>query len=555
MSSKGAAAGVPITVSLTRFRWPKSQIARFVARRNIRSAAFWALAFGAIVASKVAAYVSIYPTAQERLNLAASFSSNVGMSALFGTPRHLETVAGYAVWNGMAGPMMVGAMWAFLLSTKTLRGEEVSGRWELLLSGQTSARRATANALVGLAASVAVLYVVTAITFVATGMMRGANFSVQGSCFFALAAVCGAAMFMAVGALTSQLMATRSGAAGLAAAVFGVSYLLRAVGDTTSYTWLTDVSPLGWVEKLQPLFGSDPVWLFPIAGLTVAASLLAIYLAGKRDLGASIIADREQAKPHTLLLGSPLGAAFRLTRASTFSWVIVIAFMSWFFGYLTKSAEQAVTSSGTIAKGVSRLTQTTQTPGASLFLGVIFLMITTVAMCYVASAVGRIRQDEADGYLDNYLVRAVSRMGWLRGRIALVLTVIIVLSVLSGIGAWSGEASQQIGLSFHVMLMAGLNLIAPSVFVLGVAIASLAVVPRATTTVAFGAIVWSFLVQLLSSGISLSHWVLDTSVLHHVNLAPAVDPNWQSASVLAALGIALCIFGAFVFNTRDLASE
>ena len=80
-------------------------------------------------------------------------------------------------------------------------------------------------------------------------------------------------MFLAIGALTSQLSPTRRQANGLAAAVFGVSFLVRMAADTVAgLDWMRWASPLGWVENLHPLTGSQPLALVPILLLTVAAA-------------------------------------------------------------------------------------------------------------------------------------------------------------------------------------------------------------------------------------------------------------------------------------------
>jgi ABC-2 type transport system permease protein len=54
---------------------------------------------------------------------------------------------------------------------------------------------------------------------------------------------------------------------------------------------------------------------------------------------------------------------------------------------------------------------------------------------------------------------------------------------------------------------------------------------------------------------SSSHWLLDTSVFHHMAAAPGVSPDWTSAAALAAVGAAAALAGGVAFARRDLASE
>ncbi len=552
--SMGVADAVAPERRMRRFRSPETVIMRFVARRTVRSAAFWAIIFGAFVASKSAGYASAYPTLKDRLNLSATFGNNVGLSALFGVPHKIETVAGFTIWNTLSVMMIVGAIWAFLLATRTFRGEEDAGRWEMLLAGHTTARRATANALVGLGLSLSALYAVAAAAFILVGKIHAVDFGVQAALFFALAATSGAAMFVSIGALCSQLMPTRSRAASLAAGVFGLSFLLRAMASITSAHWLLNLSPLGWIDKLQPLYGSQPVWLVPIICLTLALSIVSIMLAGTRDLGASLISDHDSAPAHTSLLGSPFGAAVRLTRVTTLSWLATTTAFALFFGLLTKSATQAFSQSSGLQHRINGVISA-PTFGAKTFLGVVFFLLMPLLMAFAASSIGHVREDEAQGYLDNFLVRPVSRLRWLWSRVMLIVLGIVVAGWLSGVGVWAGTASQHTDIGFGTLFTAASNIIAPALLTLGVGIFALGIVPRLTTVLAYSLIAWSFLIEIVSSGLHLNHWLLDTSVLHHVSLAPASNPNWHADAALAAIALALCLIGGLAFNRRDLANE
>lgn len=527
-------------------------IARFVARRSLKGAALWGMAFGVIVASKAIDYASIYPTPAARAKIAATFSNNVGLNALLGRPHQINTVVGFASWNALSVTIIIGAIWAFLLATKNLRGEETSGRWELMLAGRNTARQATSNVLLGLGGGLAVLFAVTGLAFIAIGHVHTVNFSPQAALFLAVACISAAAEFLAVGALVSQLMPTRSRAASMAAAIFGACFMLKAVGDASGATWLLNVSPLGWIEKLQPLYDPQPQWLLLIAGFIALLVGLTVFLAGRRDLGDSTFADKDTAKARTGLLTSPLGLATRLTRVTSVSWILGIGLLALFYGLLTKAAAQAFNASQKALKVESSLVHSSQHAGAVLFLGIVFLFVMALTMAYTASAVGAMREEEADGYLDNLLVRPVSRLRWLAGRVVLAVVVVTLAGIIGGVATWIGVATQHIDVSFHSLLLAGLNTLAPAYFTLGLGILALGLVPRITTFVVYGALAWSFLLQLLSSGINLNHWFLDTSIMQHVPLAPAANPNWAVAAILTGLGLLAAIVGTLIFRARDL---
>jgi len=316
-----AAASASLAAGRVRYRLPQLTIARFTARRAMRSGALWGLVFGLYVYDNAFAFNSVAPTTAARDLLLATMASNPGLKALLGDTSGITTRAGFTDWRAIGVSVIVASVWGLLSATKALRGEEAAGRWELFLSGRTTSRRAAASALAGLGAGVLAMYVMTALLTALVGARHNVGIGPGPSLFFAAAVVAGAAMFAAIGALAGQVMATRARASGLAAAVFGLAFMLRALGDSASGAhWMVYVSPLGWVEQLRPLSGAQPLWLLPIAGLTGLCAAGTVLLAG-RDLGASLLADKDSAAPRTALLGSPLLLGIRLTWAVTVSWL------------------------------------------------------------------------------------------------------------------------------------------------------------------------------------------------------------------------------------------
>ena len=204
-------------------RLPGLASAGIVARGVRRGALIWGAVSGLMVWVLVSQFGKEYPTAAARAMLTKTMGSNVGLQAIFGPAHHIATVAGYTAYHAIAVLGIIGGVWGLLAGTRLLRGEEEAGRWELLLAGQTTRRRAAAGAMAGLGTGLLTLWAVTAAITIAVGRSAGPPFSVSASMFLAVAAVAAAAMFLAVGALCSQLAATRRQAAGLAAAVFGVA--------------------------------------------------------------------------------------------------------------------------------------------------------------------------------------------------------------------------------------------------------------------------------------------------------------------------------------------
>ncbi len=135
-------------------RYPGLAPAGIVARRAVRGALIWGAVFGLMVWTLVSQFSKEYPTAAARAMLVKTMGSNVGLQAIFGMAHQIDTIPGYTAYHMIGVLGIIGAVWGLLAGTRLLRGEEEAGRWELLLAGQTTRRRAAAGALAGLAAGI-----------------------------------------------------------------------------------------------------------------------------------------------------------------------------------------------------------------------------------------------------------------------------------------------------------------------------------------------------------------------------------------------------------------
>jgi len=528
-------------------------VARLTARKAVRSGILWGYIFGAFVASSAWSYTTIYKTQTERDRLAAAFGANKAVSALFGPAPDLQTVAGFTVFKTSLTLMILGAVWGLLTSTRLLRAEEDAGRWDLLLSGQTTRGGAAGQALGGMAAGAFTIWAVTATITSVVGLSSKVHIGAGPALYFALALVSTPIMFLAVGTVTSQLAATRRQAASYAAAVLGVSYAVRMVADSgIGFHWLIWASPLGWVEQLQPLTSPHPFALLPIAGLTAILAAVGVHLAGRRDLGGSTLPDRSSSSPHVGLLFGPAGLAMRTLRPTVISWWAAIGITALLTGLVAKAAGGAIVGSS-VHQVFSKLGAPGTGPQA--YLGVSFLILAVLVAFVAAGQITAGRAEESSGRLEDLVVRPVSRWYWLGGRLLVAVAALVVSGVVAGVFSWVGTAAQHTGTSFTTLVGAGLNVISPAILILGVGALAFGIWPRAVSIILYGVLGWSLLVELIGGIGAVSHWILDTSVFHHMTSAPAVPPNWGTNGVMMAIGILCALAGGLAFSRRDLQGE
>jgi len=540
----------PIGTTTPAGRSPGTVVLRRTARRAVRSGALWGYVFGAFVASTAWSYSSIYRTRSQRDALAAAFGSNRATIALFGPAPMLQTEAGFTILKTFLTLTILGAIWGLLASTRLLRGEEDAGRWELLVTGVTSRGRATAQAVGGLVAGVSVLWVVTAVLIVVAGQWSRIAIAPGAGLFFATALVSGALLFMAIGALTSQLGATRRRAAGYAGVVLGASYALRMVADSgTGLHALIWLSPLGWVESLQPLTSPRPWPLVPIVVTTVVLGALAVRLAVTRDIGSSTIPDRDRAEPRLSLLGGQAGLSVRLDRPTVVAWAAAVGLSGLLVGFVAHAAAGSISGSS-VRDVLSRLGATGS--GTTDFLAVDFLLVAILLGFVAAGLVAAARSEELDGRLDPLLSRPVSRARWLGARVVVVAVALVACGVVAGVATLVGAVSGGATVDAASVVGAGLTAVPPAVCVLGIGSLAYGIAPRAAGFVVYGIVTWSVLIDVVGGIGALDHWVADTSVFHQMAGVPAAPPNWPAMGCLVLVGVTGSVAGCLSLSRRDL---
>jgi polyether ionophore transport system permease protein len=526
-------------------------VAVTTAKRAGKQGALWGIVFGGTIAASASAYAGLFPTAASRAAMARTFEGNTAWAALFGPLRGLDTVAGYTAYKTGMTVIILAAIWGLLSATRMLRGDEDAGRWELFLSGRTTRGRAAAQAGVGLCAGWLAAWVPTFLLTAATGASTTVGIGLGSSLFFVTALLSAAAVFMAIGMLVSEIAETRRDANLLGAGVLAASYLIRMVADSDpSIAWLRWASPIGWIEEMRPLTGSRPFAFVLVLVAVIGVTAAALGIARARDLGASALASRAASEPRTLLLGGQAGLTIRLTRSVFVAWLVALTVTGFVFGLVAQAAGTALRGAQGIEEAIRRLGGTSS--GAASYLGFVFLVAAGLVAIAVAGQIAAARNEEAAGHLDNLLVRPVSRWRWLGVRLAVGLALVIVASTLTGLAAWVGAASEHADVSLGQLVGAGLNVVPPAVFVLGIGGLAFGVWPRGAIGVVYGLVVWSFLVEALSAAVDSNHWFRDTSPVLHIAPVPAADPNWTAAAWLVGLGLLAAVLGMAAFARRDV---
>lgn len=543
------AGTVPSLIATTRGGGTAATVSRLAFRRTWKGAVAVAAANVLVTVTAVIGYAAAYPDPVDRVTLASSIGSNPGLTALFGETRALETIAGFTEWRVVLVLALVGAVWAIFAVTRILRGEEDDGRADVVLAGPITRSGATRASLLGIAASVGLMLLVTVV-----GMTvgAGADLGVDRAALLGVTVVSTPAVMVGVGAVTSQVADTRRRAAGMAAAVLGASYLLRVVADSAAgLRWLRWATPLGWLELAHPLTEPTVLPILLSYAMALALGILACLLVRARDTGAGLSAGVAARRARTTGLGSPLGLAARLAQGPALAWALGLALFGMLIGLVARTAAQAMADS----TGGDLLGQLgIEESGTRAYVGVSFVIITLALTTAAAGQVAATRDEEAASRLDTLLVHPVGRRRWLAGRLTVSVGVLVLAASAAVLGTWAAGSAGGLGIGVGDLAAAGVNTIPAAVFVLGAGTLAHGLVPRMAVALTYTLVAASFLLEVVGGAVDLPSWVLNISVLHHVAPAPAVNPDWRSAVGLVLLGVLLASGGAAALSRRDVES-
>jgi ABC-2 type transport system permease protein len=525
---------------------------RLAMRRDRVVGTAWVLGLLAFAYSQAASIVSLYPTQADLDRLARTatgIGANPAVVALQGPAYDASTYGGATAWQVVTpGVLLIGLM-SILLLTRHTRQEEETGRAELVSSGVVGRHAWLAAGLLYVLAVNVVLAVLSALGYVSVGLPAAGSLT--------LAAVCGLAglVFAGVAAVCAQLTEYARPANGMALAVLGAAFLLRAVGDTaTELSWLSWLSPIGWAERFQP-FAGERWWVLalPVAALVVLVAAAAVLLV-RRDFGAGVLATGLGPATAPSWLGSPLGLAWRLQRGALAGWTVGAAVAGLSFGVLAQDIAQFAASDPETAKTLASLGGSGSI--TDIYLAAILSWIGMLAAGYAVQATLRLRAEEAEQRAEPVLATAVSRTGWAGSHLLVAAggaaVVLAAGGAVAGLahGLRAGDVGGQLA-----RVLAGALVQLPAVWVMaaiGAALFGLA--PRLVVGATWAILAVVLSITLFGQPLRFAQWVQDLSPFAHLPRLPAADFVAAPLAWLLAGAVLLAAAGLAAFRRRDLAT-
>ncbi|WP_103515829.1 ABC transporter permease [Streptomyces sp. SM10] len=522
-------------------------LVRFNLRRDRVRLPVWVLALFLSTLATADKFTTLYAAPEDRASLLATMDSPAGL-AMTG-PRHYldDYTFGSMLGHQMLGflAVLVGLM-SVLIVTRHTRDEEETNRAELVRSTVVGRHAHLAAAL-----WVAVIADLSLAVLLAAGLgaMDLGPDGAAGALVYGLAHAAVGLVFAGVAAITTQITAHTRGASGMALAVIGLAYVLRAAGDAGGDDALSWLSPIGWIQRTYPYVDNHWWPLLLCAALAVLCAGTGFVLSTRRDVGAGLRAGRPGSPTASRALLGPLGFALRLHRSVLAGFVAGLFVMGAMYGSILGEVEDMLGSIDQIQEALRRIGGATM---AESFASMIMVILAVVASVYVVMASLRPLAEEHAGRAEPLLATGLSRARWAGSHLAVALAggTALLLAGGLGIGVLGAASTDDPGL---VLSLTGAALAyAPALWVTaGVASVLFGWLPRAARA-AWTVPVYAFVTGYLGQLLRFPDWTNDLSPFGHVPKLPAAPMEWTPLAVLTVIAAALVLFGLEGFRRRDL---
>lgn len=518
---------------------------RLALRRDRFRLPAWIAAHGLLVVYIGSALPQLAPTKEDLAGISSLLSQPVGR--MFTGPAFgMDDVtyerffaAGYVPYL-----FILAALMNIMLVIRHTRKEEQTGRAELIRASVTGRHTAlTAALIVALLANIAA----AALVIVLAVMLE---YALVGSMLVGFATGLTGLAFAGVAAITAQLSEFSRSATGMAGAVLGVAFVLRALGDMVAVggSALSWASPLGWAAQTAPYVEDRWIPLVLLAGFAAVTITAGFVLQRRRDFGASLIPPRPGPAHAAASLGHPLGLAYRLQRGGMLGWgsaILILGVINGLFTQAMLDAGEDMPPQLSAVFGSEQLLD-----GYVGFLGG-FTGIFIAA--YVVYAMQTLKSEEDAGRADTVLATAVSRMGWLSTHVVVIALGSVVITAVTGLSTGLGAATvtgewELVGSLF----LAHFAVVAAPLTVLGLCAALFGLVPRVVAPVGWLLVALIGIVELFGDLLDLPEWLRTLSPLWHLASVPVEDFETVPTMVLLGATLVLLAVGLAAFRRRQV---
>jgi ABC-2 type transport system permease protein len=520
------------------------KLVRLNIRRDWKLLLAWALVLILYLIVVITSFIDLYTTPQMITQFAAETNSTIAEVALVGKILS-PTLGALIAWKSSFYMYIIGGLASLLAVIKYTRTEEDAGRRELVSS-------MAVGKYAGLMAALIVAFGVNlVIAVIALVVLLGFGIPLEGSIAFALSIAAIGCFFASVGGVAAQVCGSTGPARAFAGGILALAFMVRMVADGASISWLSWVTPAGWMEQVQPYAGNN-WWIFALFIVaTVVLTGVCFMISSRRDLGTGLMPQRSGPATASPGLRSPLALAWRLQRGMLFGFTIAFIVGGILIGSIAKAAADQMASNQQFMDMITRISG--NAPAGDSFFMIFLVVLGYVATIYAILAALKMQSEENDLHAETILATPVSRLQWATSHLAIMLVGTAVILTVFGLvaGITYGVSMGNVGNELPRVLLASLSYLPAIWIIAGIAVALFGLLPR-LTIVSWGALVICLLVEVAGDVKLAGGSLLDISPFTHVPKILAGDGSVLPMAVLIILAAVLIAAGLIGFQSRDI---
>ncbi len=318
-----------------------------------------------------------------------------------------------------------------------------------------------------------------------------------------------------------------------------------------AFSWLSWLSPIGWVQRIRPYGGDRWSIVVLVAGISAVIAAAAMAVSARRDVGAGLLPAWPGPATAAPYLRSPLALAWRLHRGLLASWTAGLAAVGVVLGGVANSIGNLLQGNRSLEDLFTRLGGRSGIIDA--YLAGMMSLLALLAASYAIQATLRLRSEETSGRAEPVLATAVGRLQWAGSHLVFSIlgsaAVLVTAGLTTGLtyGLSSGHAGREL-----VRVLGAAMVQLPAVWMLAaVAVALVGLLPR-FAAVSWGALALCLLFGLVGVALQLSHWLLDISPFSHIPKVPGAALSVTPLVSLLAIAVALGVAGLIGLRHRDI---
>jgi len=544
------------------------------ARRDRLMLPVWLLGLGLLGLAIASAVAVQFGSEAERAAIIAVAAGNPAFLFIRGLPDGTDPGA-FVFFQAYCFTAVLAGLMSTLLVVRHSRADEELGRAELVGSAPLP-RAAPLQATLLLALAANLLLTVG----VAAGYLLG-GLEAAGSWVSGLAVGAAGIFFAGAAALLAQVLPSGRAANGAAAALVGLAYLVRGIGDAfgtpdasllRAYpAWPSLLSPIGWGQRSRPFTEADSAPLLWLAAAGLALGAVGVLVRRHRDLGGSLLADRPGRAGAGPGGRSLFGLAWRLQRGTILGWAIGAAVLGTFSGALGPMLADAVAGNRSLAELIERLVPGAQANTVDVFVTALLGITGVLAAAAGVQAMLRLRAEEEEGRLEILPALPLSRPRWFGANLAIAALSILAVAVAGGLAAalsdaLAGDTSPPTAAAaavraaaspdttgrFWLLIASALAHVPAALIIVALAALAFAVLPGLSVPLGWGILAAALILGQFGDLLQLPEWLQDLSPFRHSSAMPVEDFAAAPALVMSAAVVLLALGATALLSRRDL---